>query len=479
MSNRPHIVLVVARGEAVRNFIHSDTLKTLADHARVTLLSAVDHPEVLERAGPYIDRLIPLKEYPERFLVTGLRYIVHNAHLRWMWTEAAKYYWGLHDSRARTFGARLKRVLVKSTASLFANRPCLSILTRIERYLSWRLRATLEFDALFREIQPDLVFNCSHIHGPQADLPLRVAHALGIQTVGFIFSWDNLTSRSRIFAPYDHYLVWTEGMKRQLLELYPEIPPSRVHVTGTPQFDFHFKPEFDLGKEELSRRIGLDPQRPFILYTTGMDTDFPFEHRIVEAVASFLARNKMHPKPQLVVRTYVKGTSPEMQALATRGLPDVVFPEVLWDRKWVMPLYEDLKIYSSLLHHTALGINAASTVSLELILLDKPVINLGFEPPGTNLPHWSRFSRHVEYEHYRPLVASGAVMVARSISDLEKKILTGLARPDADHVARRRFVREFFGEVADGQAGIRVAYTLLNIAEVARRNRSKRVSTHA
>ncbi len=150
--------------------------------------------------------------------------------------------------------------------------------------VSWYLRPTRDFEVLFRDLQPDLVFNGSHIHGPRADLPLRVAHRLEIPTAGFIFLWDNLTSRSRIFVPYEHYLMWNEQMRRQLLVQYPFLIPNRVIVTGTPQFDFHFNPGFVMPREELCSQLGLDPTRPFILYTTGLDSDFLDEHRIVEAV---------------------------------------------------------------------------------------------------------------------------------------------------------------------------------------------------
>ena len=59
----------------------------------------------------------------------------------------------------------------------------------------------------------------------------------------------------------------------------------------------------------------------------------------------------------------------------------------------------------------------------------KPAINIGFEPPGSNLPNWSRFSRHVDYEHYLPVVASGAIMLARSISELNDMIQFTLDNP--------------------------------------------------
>ena len=287
---------------------------------------------------------------------------------------------------------------------------------------------------------------------------------MGIKTAGFIFSWDNLTSRSRIFVPYDHYLVWHEGMKRQLLEIYPRIDPDAVHVTGSPQFDYHFDPERALPREELARRVGIDPGRPFILYTTGISNHFYDEHLHVEEVIRILREEEWNSKPQLVVRTYVKGTSDEMLAIGRRGEPDVIFPEVLWEPRWQTPRFEDLEIYSNLLRHCALGINAASTVSLELLMFDKPVINLDFDPPGSDL-HWHMgYDRHIQFDHYKPVAESGAVMVARSVEDMRRFIRRGIEQPDADSDKRTELLDSMFGSMLDGRAGERVAETLLRLA---------------
>ena len=205
---------------------------------------------------------------------------------------------------------------VKATSRLFGNNPCLHALTSLEQSLQWRLRTTRKYDELFARLKPDLVFNGSHIHGAAGELPLRVAQRMGIPTAGFIFSWDNLTSRSRIFVPYDYYLVWHDFMKRQLLGIYPKVKPENVFVTGTPQFDFHFKPEFLLAREELCRRIGLDPARPFILYTSGIWNHFYEEHKHVELVIRLLQGIPVQPKPQLVVRNYAKGTAEELRKMA-------------------------------------------------------------------------------------------------------------------------------------------------------------------
>ncbi|MEW5939694.1 MAG: hypothetical protein AB1750_08545 [Chloroflexota bacterium] len=466
--SRPHIVLVVARGEAVRNFIFSDTLRALAQGARVTLLSLVDRGDVIAQAQPHVERILPLKSYLSPSFVPFFHDVINTAHYCWMWTEAAKYYWGKHNKRVRGKPReRVKLFFVRLFSIPFANRPMLRLGTRMDRWLQYRFRRTPDLDATFRALDPDLVFNCSHIHGPQADIPLRVAHGLGFKTAAFLFSWDNLTSRGRIMVPYDFFLVWNEDIKRKFLDIYPEVAPERVTVTGTPQFDFHFDPRFHLTREDLSHRVGLNPSRRFILYTTGMDPDFAEEYRTVRAVIDFLQSMDAATRPQLLVRTYIKGNSKEMVALAEemRGHPDVVFPPILWDKQWVMPLEEDLYVYTNLLRHCALGINGASTVTLELMMMDKPVINLAFEPPGSQLPHYMRFSRHIHYEHYRPVAASGGAMVARSLEDLYAMILRGLSQPEADRPAQERFLKLFFGDTLDGKSGQRVANHLLKLAQ--------------
>ncbi|MDH7515005.1 MAG: hypothetical protein QHI48_03895 [Bacteroidota bacterium] len=463
-SKKPRIVMIVPRGEAVRNFLYSETLSRLARDAEIVLLSVVEGFEEDAHIRPYVSKLVPLREHEERYPVTLLRGLITDAHFRWLWSGVARNNRETADARPRTFWKSARYRVWKAVVRSLAFRPVLEELTRLENDLAWRLRPTREFDALFEALQPDLVFNCSHIHGPAGELPCRVARRMGIPVAGFIFSWDNLTSRSRIIVPYDHYLVWHEGMKRTLLAQYPFIDPARVHVTGTPQFDFHFRDDFLLPREELCRRIGIDPALPYILYTTGVDRHFPEEHLHVRAVIDIL-RDPAFPVPcRLVVRTYVKGTSREMRALAAEQCDGVVFPPVEWDERWYTPSYGDLSLYTSLLRHAAMGINAASTVSLELLMFGKPVVNIGFDPPGSSLPRHLRWRRHIEFDHYAPVASSGAVMVANSADDMRAMIRRGLLDPENGADARKRFIREMFGDTLDGKSGSRVASVLLRLA---------------
>jgi hypothetical protein len=429
------------------------------------VLSVVDDEALLAGVREHVEEIIPLRHYPPAPWVSRLRVLVENAHDRWLWSEVAKNNWELRDRRAAEQGKRLQRALVKASARALAWRPALRALTRLEQRASLRTSDTREFQALFDRIKPDLVFNCSHIHGIAGELPLKVAHRMGITTAGFIFSWDNLTSRSRIFVPYDHWLVWHEAMKRQLLGIYPEISAENVHVTGTPQFDYHSRPEYDLGREGLCRRIGIDPARPYVLYTAGIAHHFFEEHRHVELVINFLREMNPARRPQLVVRCNIKDTSPEMEALAARGIEDVVFPRASWDPQSLTPRQDDLALYSSLLRHCTLGINAASTVSLELLMLDKPVINLDFDPPGSDLPWCLGYQRHIRFDHYRPVAESGAVMVARSEDDMGEMLRRGIFGDHQMRTRRGQFVTQVFGSLLDGKGGQRVADVLLSLGQ--------------
>ena len=464
ISTKPRIVLIISRGEAVRNFLYSDTLSHLAEHAHVTLLSVVDDEKFNARFRPFVNEIVPLHEFRERKFVVRLRSLIHDAHFRWLWSEVAKNVFEAADARVSGGLQGVKHGIRKAIVGELASRPLLDALTRLDQYLSCRFSPTDEFEKLFRRLRPNLVFNCSHIHGPAGELPAKIAHRMGIPTAGFIFSWDNLTSRSRIFVPYDYYLVWHESMKRQLITLYDRIAPSNVIVTGTPQFDFHFKQEFLLSREDLCARIGLDPARPFILYTTGIDRHFPEEHRHVQAVVDILRDLPLTPKPQLVVRTYVKGTGAEMKEMAAHPPQDVFFPAVQWEEKWFTPMESDLSIYSSLIHHAAMSINAASTVTLEFLMLDKPVMNIGFDPPGSWPPNYLRWERHMRFDHFRPVAESGAVMVACSLEDMRSMLERGLRNPGEQSAARNSLMREMFGDMLDGNAGKRVAGTLLHLA---------------
>jgi len=459
----PHIVLVIGRGDAIRNFLYTDTLRLLSKNAKVTLITSIMDEKILNRFDQYISEKIKLVFYQENKFLIRYRDFIHKLHFKWIWTEPVRlHHWPMYDLLAKSFKGKFYRIFEKALAKFLAYGPIITFLTSLENKLTWYLRPNNYYNEIFEKLNPDFVFNCSHIHSPLADMPMKIANKMGFKTGTFIFSWDNLFNRSRIFPKHDYYFMWNNNMKNQLLNIYPNLNQNQVIVTGTPQFDFHFIKKFELDYKKLCSLVGLDNNRPFILYTTGIDHTFPEEHHTLEFVINILNRMNTQLKPQLLVRTYVKGTSKAMIELSKKDYKDVVFPNILWDSHSCTPLYEDNFIYTNLIRHCSMGINVASTVSLELMMFNKPVINIGFNPPGSNLPKHSQYSNHLKYDHYKPVVESGGVMVAWHQNDLEKLIIKGLNGNDSIS-EQDQFIKTMFCSSLDGLSGSRIANALIKI----------------
>lgn len=460
------IALVVPRGDAVRSFLQTGVLSTLAaSGARLTVLTPVPSDEVRQVVSAADAELVTIEVPAFTKRLNLIRQTSELAHYRMLWSQVARNMWEKRDATEHRV-ARVRWLLRKARSRALAYPLVLDRMDQVERRLMADEPAVREAERILQGIGPDLVFNCSHVHG-SAGVPFVFAAAqLGIATGGYVFSWDNVTSRGRIHEPYDDLLVWTPWIKQNVLDLYTQWTPQNVHVVGTPQFDPHFDESLVWSREQLCERFGLDPTRPFIFYTAGISRHFPEEHRTVELLADLLDR--LPRRPQLLVRVNVKEVSDGMLALASQQRADVVFPEVSWDRSTssATPKLADLYEYTNLVRHADVGVNAASTVSLELMLHDRPIVNLGFDPPGASIPHHLRWERHLEFDHYRPIAESGAVHVAMLPDDLEPMLREALENPEAKSSLRRAFIEKFFGREPAPVSG-EVAALLLQLAEQA------------
>ena len=459
---KPKIVAILPRGEAIRNFIYTGVLEELSGDAEVSLLSVRPNQQIWDWMQERHERLFPLHEYRDRWVVRFVREELDVAHGRWLWSRGAQARWQWRDQEATTLPRWLKRTGKKLLCYPFANRPGLEMLSGLESLTSQWFRAADDYIRLFRELKPDLVFNGSQVHNGISLPAVHAARELGIRTATFIFSWDNLTSQGRIYPEYDYYVVWNEALLNGLTEIYG-IRPPRISVTGTPQFDFHFRPDLYWSREEFCARVGADPNRPIVLYSTGMANHIFGEPWVAEQIADLLREMPEFGPPQLLVRILPKGPQHHFDELKERR-KDILIPRVQWEQSWLTPTLEDTHLLTNTLRHAALGLNIASTISLELCMFDKPVINIGFLPPHLNLEREFDYTHYYDFEHYRPVVASGAIELARSREDLREKILEALRRPETRAPQRSKLLRSFFGESLDGRSSSRVAQALLKMA---------------
>lgn len=459
------VLAVLPRGEAIRNFVYSGALRELAQETDVSILSVMPSDEYRRALESDFERIFELAEATDAWPIRFTREVLETAHGRFLWSEAARVRAHQRDLEARGIPASAKRLGKKLVSYPFASRRGVAFLERAESAVSGRSAATAASARFLRELRPSLVFNGSHVHSLPAIHVMHAARQLRIPTAAFIFSWDNLTSQGRILPRYDYYLVWSEAIRQQLLGIYDAVRPEQVLVTGTPQFDFHLRPELYWSRQEFCRRVGANPDRPIVLYSTGTANHMPGEPLIVERVADLLATMTDLGPPQLLVRVYAKDLTGRFEDLKRRR-PDILMPRVDWNPRWFTPEPSDGPMFTNTLRHCALGINVASTISLELCLFDKPVVNVGYNAPGFS--PFPDFIRYYDFDHYKPVAQSGAVDLVTAEADLEKAVRDALTNPEGRSAARRGLVERFFEGRWDGRSGSRVAECLAELASTGR-----------
>lgn len=458
-----HVAMIIPRGEVMRNFVYTQCLDDVSERSRLSLLTVSPSQEMEQTLTEKYGHVFELSELDEKWIVRLQRDLLDMAHGRFLWSQAARRRWRIRDQEATSADKRIKRLAKKTLSKPFANAPGIKLLSASERASSRWLNSSTRYRDLYQEIKPTLVFNGSHIHSRNAIQAVQAAQWLGIPTATFIFSWDNLTSQGRITLPYDYFLVWNESLKVQLLEMYDWIKPGNVFVTGSPQFDFHFRPQFHLSRENFCDRVGADPARPIIFYATGMPNHMPGEPEIVEGIADILRQEfDVASRPQLLVRVYPKDRSQRFDELKQRR-GDILFPKVEWEQAWLTPKFEDSYDLVNTLRHCAMGINVASTVSLELCMFDRPAINVGYNPKSVDEAELS-FAEYYGFDHYKPVVESGAVQVANSENELANMIRSALANPGERSPQRKQLIKNMFGSTLDGRSSQRVADTLVSLA---------------
>ena len=150
-------------------------------------------------------------------------------------------------------GAR-NQVAVRSASRMFK---ALELATPAPPY-------ALEF---IRDRDPDAVF-VSPLVGfgsSQADY-VRAARKLRIPVGLCVYSWDNLTNKGLIRDIPDLVTVWNQAQAEEAIALQG-VPADRIAVTGAIAYDHWFGWSPSTAREEFCARVGLDPSRPYLLYT--------------------------------------------------------------------------------------------------------------------------------------------------------------------------------------------------------------------
>lgn len=435
------LALIIPDAVGIRNFL----LGRFLDHWNDDVLILHEYPQqtIKKRCNGFAERaeFRPLAAFQERPVPFALRQSLAYAQMYWADTGSMRYNRNrpVRGSWRVRSVTQASKVMGKLAASEFGIRQLEKLyFAELEKFPAFQ-----DYLRLFEQQRPDIVFSASQ-RSLTAVLPVLAAKALGIPTATFIVSWDNLSSKSRIAAPFDHHLVWSEHMRRELLRYYPDANPNNIHIVGTPQFEVYANPALLLNREEFFRSVGADPSRPLICYSGGDESIAPQDHEHMRVVMEIVRSGRLKQNPQVLLRPSPADCGDRFSRVR-REFPELIYAPPRWEQlvpgNWAqcLPCAEDVALLANLTQHSDLNINMASTMTLDFGIHDKPVINIAFDI-GPVEPHRPPLQVYYSWEHYRPVVELGAVRVARSRDELAKHMQDYLENPALDRAGRARLV---------------------------------------
>jgi hypothetical protein len=286
---------------------------------------------------------------------------------------------------------------------------------------------------LLRQDQPNHIF-FTHQRPPFLAPFLYAAQQLKISSSTFIFSWDNLASKGRMLGTFDYFLVWSHLMKTELLHFYPNVSTEKVKVVGTPQFEPYVMPKYETTADDFYTKFRLDANLKTICYSCADVSIGQNDPIVIQTIATAIRNNSIGISSQLIVRT-----SPAEDDTRFKTIREE-FPEIKWNvPKWILtrenhaeswsqriPTEEDIMDLRSLLENVDININMCSTMSLDFMLFDTPVINAVFGNPENGLYDDQRF---LNYVHYKKVVDSQSVTIAKNPTELVDQINQALSNP--------------------------------------------------
>jgi hypothetical protein len=460
------VALLIPDGVAVRNFVLGNFLQEL-ETASVdiyhSLPSAVADHYAKETPSNTVWHTMP--PYRQTRAITTLQSCLAFAHMYWANTHSMRR--ALSRRVDGPFRTKLMKSFCRYAGRLAAGARRIEWLDQLHLSLVKKQAEVEWFKQQFAESRPDVVF--SGCQRPAVVLPaIMAAKELGIPTATFVVSWDNLSSKGRIVAPYDHFLVWSDNMRKELLRYRPFMKPENIHVVGTPQFDPYGDRSLLWNRGDFFERIGGDPNRPLICFSGGDEYTCPEDPDHVRILMENIRSGKIRGNPQVAVRPSPVDDGKRYQPVRDQ-FPELLFLQPRWhhlrpgDWTQVIPSTEDIQFLANLVYYSDMNVNLGSTMTLDFGLHDKPVVNVAFDvanPPYFGMPVYD-FYYH--YEHFLPVVEFHASRIARAAEQFPDFVNAYLEDPLLDHDGRKRLVN-LHVEVVPGESSKAVVRALKHMS---------------
>lgn len=405
MSN---IAVILPYAVSIRDFVHTGTLEQLLAIPGVRMQIYTQNPDlpefdairsdkvsILQMSEPGVSRI-------ERLLKTLYPLLFYDT------------FYNVHQSLAASPAKRIIAQAMVGLRQLIGTRRTLRLYARL-------LLAVARKDSTNRIVgEPDLVIATrSTINSLDYGLLLEAARR-GLRQLTAASSWDNFTTKGFFPFPVMRTVVWNRKMADELEQIF-HVPADTITIAGYPRLSLIEDSGTVRDAPDYLSRIGLSNYRRFVLYSASYaeltripGEGVPREYQLIHAVAERLAATlpddtcilvRLHPFSEAADEVYFADIANLRVFVPGRG-----------DRyvERVMSIADEVHLAAQLRFAVAI-VSMASTMTIDALALDRPIINVAFEPDGASEGMICNFYRR---NHFRDLIAAVRPPLARSVDDV-------------------------------------------------------------
>jgi hypothetical protein len=439
ISKKEHLFLLIQSGYSAKNFLLSGFLNQ--EKADVTFWS--DQEYINQYA---IDNtLVKLPDYTYNGKLNVLQKIKNKAEIyfnikTFKNTDYSFYLLGI--KKVTSIKARLKDKLLSVVARFFASERGIQYLDRPYYKL---IRKTAYYNTCKDQLlkhKPTVVF-CTHQRASNGVAPMLAAKDVGIKTVCFIHSWDNIPKGVQLIKA-DTYFVWSAYMKDEMLAHYPFINPDTIKITGTPQFIPYFKEEYRLSREAFLSQFKIPVDKKYILFSGNDKTTSPndpvFLKDLCEAVLQLNSKKDTYRilfRPNPIDRNEgFNAVLNSYKEIVTELEPKWFGSDVfLWNKGG--PSKKDVALLVNTILHSELIVNMGSTMALDAALLNKPACYINYDVESTY--DWT-VKRIYRFIHFKMIKEINPVFWIHSRKDMLSVLKDALENPHKTAKGRKKWI---------------------------------------
>jgi len=394
------------------------------------------------------------KFFEEEFSKPGI--IIEGVEKRLYWQDVFLRYLSLAALKTNSLAIKRKTEMKGSgiwLVKLIGNRKWAR---KLVRRLNTLITPRDTFAALFDRYKPNLVFATD----VQNEFDVKIiteAQSQHIPVVGMVRSWDNLTAKGLIRIHPDKLLVHNLLIQQSAINLHGILEES-IEIVGIPHYDSYALANRS-SREDFFARIGGDPRKKLIVFAPIGDRyirDNVVDRDILDILDKHLPLDY-----QILVRFPPTDTVYELEGRPNTG-------RIIFDRpsnrfktlkKIELSSKEDAHLADTL-YWSDLVVAGPSTICIDAAFFDKPIILVGFDGYHSR-PYHHSVIRYYDYDHFKSILASGGVKLAKNKNEFLSFMNIYLDHPQTDFQGRRKVVKEQCGE--NIHATERLAKVLLSV----------------